>query len=166
MTKEQFLNTVWYRLLQVIFIGSFIILLIFTIGIFRLNEPEKYIDDTKSSITCISGDYKNNTYSLSKNSLYIDNWSKDLSDYGKDNAKKLCAYNKISITFNSNYPTPILDNYKLNIVYGIRGSWINAIGFSLLYIIFIFIFFWFIKRLIFFIAFGDNILKKPKKLFD
>lgn len=167
MIKESFQKTAWYRLTQVIFIGLFLIAIGFTILVFTENIPKTYIDDEKSSITCISGDYEGNMYSLRKNSIYTYSWdSKDLSSTGKIDAKKLCAYNKLNITYNTSYPEPLLTNYRLNTVYKTDSSWEQAFGYSILYAGGVILVFWFIKRLVFFIAFGESIFRKPKKLFD
>ncbi len=166
MTKERFEKTPWHRLLQVIFIGSFLIAIGLTVGVFIANKPQKYINNDLSSITCISGEYKDNTYPLSKNRLYVNSWSDDLDSSGKIEAKKLCAYNKINIAFDTRYPDPILNNYRLNKVYETISSWEQAFGYSVLYAGGVILVFWFVKRLIFFISFGESIFRKPKKLFD
>lgn len=167
MDKEKFQKSAWYRLLQVIFFLFLFLSLLLSIIIFLGNEPVSFVDNSKSSITCISGDYEGNTYPLDKNGLHIiDNLIDNLDSYSKVNARKLCAYNKINITYNSYYPDPLITNYKLNTVYGTRNSWGKAFGYSFLYIFAVIIFFWFIKRLLFFIIFGDILFKKPKRLFD
>ncbi len=157
MIKEKFQKTSWYRLLQVFFVSLFLLVLSAVIGIFITYKPERYLDNSKSSIICISGKYKDNHYPLDKNSFYIYSWDDEFSESEKIDARKLCAYDKLGITYSSEYSDPQIENYRLNKVYGINNSWSEAFGYSILYVLGVVIGFGLFKRIFFFIAFGENI---------
>ena len=164
MTKEQFQKSAWYRLLQVIFIGSFSFAIILTYGIFDANKPQKSISNEKSSITCISGENTGKTYSIGKNGMYLLG-SGEFLDSDNETARNICAYNKKYVPVADRLPGR-LPNYRIDIAYDTYSSWEEAFGYSTLYALGVIIGFWLIKRLIFFIAFGESIFRKPNKLFD
>lgn len=145
-----YLNTKWwYRLIKIIFIFINLILMISIISIiFHSNSPKFNIMDEKTQLV-------HNAIEFAKqnpDTEYATELRKRIEDGAYDRELNILNQRK-------NY-----NNYEVNSKYEYEGrNWRAIIGFSLITIISVLIFFELIRRVFYYIILGSFLPDKPKK---
>lgn len=122
----------WYRLLKVAYILLYVLSVVFVVAVSASELPQRYIDDTTTSIRCNSG----STYLLNQNSIYV--FGDTLSSVQDKDARILCAYG--STNFYAFYSYTIPQNYTFTPHYiePNYGAWLaESILFLLIVLVFL-----------------------------
>ena len=107
-----------YWLIFSLYLLSYLILISFSLGVFYVFRPFKFIDNSKSYLLC-----KNNyRYFIGPNLVYSFNGRIDT--YNDKKARKVCEYGIIR-DYSDTFKTPSL-NYIFNPVYSQESSWFDA----------------------------------------
>ena len=161
-------SKIWYRILKVLYILSFLVVLLITIVIiYSVNFPaQQVVDNDETTILCNYGNKKqflaseNNVY-FSYSELSSDNY---LTDYHKTELKKLCQISKTELDQKLNAILSKTDDntklFDINPVIKNEGGIIAFLGYSILGILILIIIFEIIKRIFYYILLGSL---NPKK---
>lgn len=118
MSVEELSQKWWYRLLKVVYIGSYLLALIFIIAVASEAWPTTYTDTYNSLIKCING----NTYTAGVNGISIASDGGFILPSEEIDARKLCEYGIVNDYLGS-YSTPPSKNYEIQTVPVTTGSW-------------------------------------------
>lgn len=159
MIKENFEKTIWHRLLKVLFVFLFLIVVVFILSNGLESRP---LGSTYYEVKCANG--KIIQADLNPNFKLSGEWV--------NHGNIRCSSTQLTLEQRRNYLSQPVDLLDIGYTYSLKHhkaptnetmQWIlsGIIAFTLLTL-----FMWFIKRLFFYIAFGESMLRKPKKLFD
>lgn len=93
-------------------------------------RPHSYVDTKESQIICDSG----RVMPIDQMGKYTDRYITSLNGYiNDDKARRICAYEYLGeVNIQKELPTPDYQNYRLQLVYIVQGSWqstlLTAVG--------------------------------------
>lgn len=101
------------------YLTSYFALITFSIGVFYVFRPFKFVDNSKSYLACKN----NNRYFIGPNLVY--SFDGKIDTYNDKKARKVCEYGLIR-DYGDQYKAPATINYIFNPVYSQESSWSNA----------------------------------------
>jgi len=124
MSKANWEEKFLFRLVKVVYVLALLVSIFLVAVEGWYSRPISYVDDDKSTLSCDNG----RRYTLSSVRIYIysttEGGTLDASD--DRHAKVICAYGIVDDSI-TRYNLPSTNNYKVNYVYSVRGSWQSAL---------------------------------------
>lgn len=175
MTKENFEKTIWRRLLKVIFVFVFIVGLVYisSNGLDMIPLGQTYYEVRCTNGKIIESDLKP-TFKLASERVDHGNIRCSSTQLSVEQRKTntTSGYVPIADRLNNTDISRILNEQDLAYTYSTEHkkatakTWVQWLTTGIIAFVVWILFLWFIKRLFYYIAFGESIFKKPKKLFD